>query len=169
MEWRWDGRSECGCKAHTTPATILKNRDKLGRLNILSMSQAKRPQGPDFGPMSGWTMRYEYSVLILIKRDDGSLYCYHASSSHNEETRCKTFKDEVEYWGVDSYGGRQTDVRYLVWRVDDEQIDPFFWFDENGQDFTPKHILKKLKEQAGQPGSTRPGSESQGQDDEQDR
>ncbi|MDF1665723.1 MAG: hypothetical protein P1V97_28445 [Planctomycetota bacterium] len=156
MRWGWTEENDCGCGAHVTPATIMNNPEKLGRINILSMSQAKRPKGPDYGPMSGWTMRYEYSVLVLIKRDDGSLYCYHASSSHNERKRCKTFKDEVEYWGVDSYGSKQTDVRYLVWKADDSQIDPFFWLDENGNEFTPKHILEDLKKQAGQPGSTYP-------------
>lgn len=156
MRWGWTEETDCGCKAHVTPATIMNNPDKLGKINILSMSQAKRPKGPDYGPMSGWTMRYEYSVLVLIKREDGSLYVYHASSSHNERKRCKTFKDEVEYWGVDSYGSKQTDVRYLVWKADDSQIDPFFWLDENGKEFTPKHILEDLKKQAGKPGSTYP-------------
>lgn len=156
MRWGWTGTSDCGCGAHVTPATIMNNVDKLGKINILSMSQAKRPKGPDYGPMSGWTMRYEYSVLVLIKRDDGSLYCYHASTSHSPRKRCKTFKDEVEYWGVDSYGSKQTDVRYLVWKADDSQIDPFFWLDENGQEFTPEHIIEDLRKQSGKEGSTYP-------------
>jgi hypothetical protein len=156
MEWRWTGTSPCGCGAHVTPATIIQNKDKLGRINILSMSQAKRPEGPEYGPMSRWTMRYEYSVLVLIKRDDGSLYCYHATSSHSAESRVKTFKDEVEYWAVDSYGSKETDCRYLVWKVDDAQIDPFFWLDDKGAEFTPEHIIKNLKDQAGEPGSTYP-------------
>ena len=144
MEWGWTGTQRCGCGAHATPRDILDNKDQLGRLNILSMSQAKRPAGPDHGPMSGWTMRYEYSVLLLIKRDDGSLYTYHASTSHDPERRCKTFVDEVENWATDSYGTKETDVRYLVWKVDDAQIPPFFWLGDDGEEFTPEHILEKL-------------------------
>lgn len=156
MVWGWEGTSPMRgtVKAHVTPRTILNNLDKLGKVNILSMSQAKRPAGPDHGPMSGWTMRYEYSVLCLFKRDDGSVYCYHASSSFDPERRCRTFKDEMEYWGTDSYGSKETDVRYLVWKVDDSQIDPFYWLDDDGSEYTPPHILPKLAAQAGEPGST---------------
>jgi len=148
MVWGWKGTSDCGCGAHVTPATILQNTDKLGRVNIISMSQAKRPEGPDHGPMSGWTMRYEYSVLVLIKRSDGTLYCYHATSSKRPESRCKTFKEEVDHWAVDSWGSQETDVRYLVWKVDDAQIDPFFFMDEKGEEFTPEHIVENLKSEA---------------------
>lgn len=139
MEWGWGGESECGCGAHATPASIVRNRDRLGRINILSLSQAKRPKGPDHGPMTGWQMKYEYSVLLLIKRSDGSLYTYHSGS-------LKTFKAEVDNWAHDSSGSRQTDVRYLVWRVDDAQINPFFFLDKNGAEWTPREVRKTVVE-----------------------
>ena len=97
--------------------------------------------------MKTWSMKYEYSVLLLIKRSDGSLYTYHATSSHRAQRRAKTFKAEVDNWAHDSSGTRETDVRYLVWRVDDSQIDPFFWLGEDGKEFTPKHLRKALETQ----------------------
>jgi hypothetical protein len=132
MRWGWTGTTSCGCGMHATPRAILDALPRLGELNVLSMSQAKKHPGQ---PVKTWQLEYEYSVLILYKRpSDGAVFTCHSGE-------WRTFTDEVNLWACDSYGDAVTDVRYMVFQLAPGLVDPFFWLDAQGRPFTPPDVL----------------------------
>lgn len=139
MEWGLEGTSACGCGLHLTPRSIMDLAPQLGRVTIISMSQAKRYDGK---PMDDWQLFYERSVATLIKRSDGKLYVYHQSRNPLATSRCRTFEKEATLWGTDSFGNAATGVRYIAWTVPDEQVDPAFWIGDDGREFNPRHIRR---------------------------
>jgi hypothetical protein len=126
----------------------MKNKNKLARINIASVSLASgEPVGTltrlkrwfdedNTRPFNSTKLFWEYTVMLLFKIND-QLYVYHHSSDKN--ARWRTFQQQASVYARSS-GKRIQDSLWLIWRLPDkvwQSVNPQFFNDDDGSEWHP--------------------------------